>query len=149
MKKATGTKRTTIVEIISGLLLIFFVHSAISNLINTQSLKNLLAFYTQYGAVIAWTIICLEILVVVLLFMPRTRLAGFIITILLSVLAGYFVIKLPHYPHHFGGILNNFSDTQHIMFYTLLSVMSIVGLLLLLLKPKRREKASSEPVVFT
>jgi hypothetical protein len=153
MKKTTFSssllKRNFIVEIIASLLLIFFVHTLISTYINLQSLKNMLPFYTRHNNSVAWIVVIVESVTILLLFFSKTRIIGLAVVLTLSIIAGYIVIKHPSYPHHFGGILNHFSDTQHIVFYSFLSAIAIISSCLLLLKRKRQESSSTEQVIFT
>ena len=142
-------KRNLIVEIISGLLLIFFIHTIFYNFLNIQSLKNLLGFYTRNTSEIAWVIIISETLIALLLFLPQTRLLGFFAVILISIFAGYIVIKYSFFPHHFGGILNHLSKTQHILFYSLLILMAITGIFLHIFRKKEHKIESQDTVVFT
>jgi hypothetical protein len=153
MKRSTlsgnSPKRNLIAEIIASLLMIFFVHTLISTYVNLQSLKNMLPFYTSHKNAVAWTIVSTEAMIILLLFFPKTRLIGLAVVLLVSLFAGYIVIQFSYNPHHFGGILNKFSDTQHILFYSLLAGMAIAGSCLLLLKRKRHEDHLIEPPIYT
>lgn len=142
-------KRNMIIEIISSLLLVFFIHSIIYNFINLQSLKNLLGFYTRNKSETAWLIVITETLIALLLFLPQTRLLGFFSVLFISIFAGYIVIKFSFFPHHFGGILNNFSKTQHILFYSLLILMAITGIFLHFFWKKEHKIKRQDSVVFT
>jgi Methylamine utilisation protein MauE len=142
-------KRKLIIEIISALLIVFFLYNAISNYLQIQSLKNLLAFYTTDISGIAWTIIVVEAIIVLLLFIPRTRLAGLLTALLLILYAGYTVLRTPHFPHDFGGILNNLSSKQHILIYSLLVLLAIVGVWLKIKERRYKLSPTSEQVVFT
>lgn len=141
-------KRKTIVEIISALLIVFFLHSAISNYIQLQSLKNLLAFYTINTTEVAWAIVIVEAVIALLLFISRTRLTGLLAVLLFTLYAGYTVLRTPHFPHDFGGILNNLSSKQHILIYVLLALMTIAGIWLAIRKPRLKAPPTSD-VVFT
>lgn len=142
-------RRKIITEIIASLLLIFYVHTFISTYVNLQSLKNMLPFYTSNNNMVAWTIVVIEIVIVVLLFLPKTRLIGFVGALITTFLAGYLVIKYPDNPHHFGGLLNHISDTQQITLYSLLSLLEIAGVGLLAIRPKRHSSNIKDSIVFT
>lgn len=142
-------KRNLPVEIIASLLLVFFVHSIISNYIQLQSLKNLLAFYTRNPSTVAWLIIIIESIIAALLFMPRTRVIGFITVLIAALYAGYIQFSHPHYPHDFGGIINSLTKKQQYALYGLLCLLSITGLVLSVLKRKPKPEGSQEQVVFT
>lgn len=145
----TPLRRKLITEIIAALLLLFYVHTFISTYVNLQSLKNMLPFYTANNNTVAWIVVLIEIAIILLLFLPRTRLAGFIGVLITVLFAGYLVIRHPDNPHHFGGVLNRLSDTQHILLYGLLSLLAIIGLSLTLVPRKINKRPTSDPIVFT
>ncbi|MCS3795951.1 hypothetical protein [Niastella sp. OAS944] len=141
-------KRNVIVEIIAATLLIFFVHTFISSFIQLQSLKNLLAFYTKYTTETAWLMIASELLISILLFMPRLRKWGLILVIPFAILGFYIVVTHYRYPNDFGGLLNTLSSTQQLVLYCLLFALALSGLLSGFRKQK--SKTEKEPsVVFT
>lgn len=149
MKKTIAVKRTTIVEIIASLLLIFFVHTAISTFINLQSLKNLLAFYASNFSVVAWIVLIIEGIVLSLIFVPKTRSAGFLAVILCVSYAVYQVFSKPHFPHDFGGIINNISHTQQLVLYSILLTLSVTGFCLQVFVHKSKAKPERRTVAFT
>lgn len=141
-------KRKFIFEIIAGLLLAFFVYTLISSYIQLQSLKNLLAFYTKYTSEVAWMMIISELIISIILFVPRTRYIGLILVMLYSSYGFYIVITHFHYPHDFGGVLNRISTTQQLVLFCLLFVLALFGIISRL--RKSRSIADSEPsVVYT
>ena len=141
-------KRKFIFEIIAGLLLAFFVYTLVSSYIQLQSLKNLLAFYTKYTSEVAWMMIISELIISIILFVPRTRYIGLILVMLYSSYGFYIVITHFHYPHDFGGVLNRISTTQQLVLFCLLFVLALFGIISRL--RKSRSIADSEPsVVYT
>lgn len=142
-------KRNLPVEIIASLLLVFFVHSIISNYIQLQSLKNLLAFYTRNTTTVAWLVILAETIIAALLFMPRTRVIGFVCVLIAALYTGYVQFSHPHFPHDFGGIINSLARKQRYALYGLLCLLSITGVVLSVLKRKTKPERSQEQVVFT
>ncbi|THU40471.1 hypothetical protein FAM09_11460 [Niastella caeni] len=141
-------KRKLVAEIIASLLLIFFVHTLISSYVQLQSLKNLLGFYTSNRDAIAWIMLVSEFIIVTLLYFPQTRKIGFIASILSSLLAGYIILKYPHFPHDFGGIINYLSSSKQILLYSLLLVLSITGILLIK-KENNKTESESQSIVYT
>lgn len=123
-------KRNVYIELIASVLLVFYIHTLISSYIQLQSLKNLLAFYTKYTTNVAWVMIISEFIISVLLFIPRTRHLGFIFVLLFSGFGFSVVVTHSHYPHDFGGILNYRSPRQHLIFYSLLFILALSGLIL-------------------
>ncbi|WP_109698360.1 hypothetical protein [Chitinophaga deserti] len=101
-----------VADIVSAVLLIFFLHSAIGNIVQIQTTVNVLAFYTPVEAPrlgLAWGIAGWQLLAAVLLFFPVTRAAGFGLSLayfgVLSVVAWLH----PGTPAMFGGLLNHIS----------------------------------------
>src|SRR5438876_769132 len=123
-------KRPSIAEIIAAVFILFFVHSAVSNLIQLQSLKNLLGFYTFNTSAVAWSIVIVETAIASLLLIPRTRRFGFLTVQLFALYAGYTVLRRPHFPHDFGGLLNHVTFKQQLLFYSLLALLAIAGIYL-------------------
>lgn len=142
-------KRNRIVEIIAGIILAFFAHLVTCSYIQLQSLKNLLVFYTENTTEVAWTMIIVEFLTVTLLFLKKTRQIGFILTILISFFAIYILFSKPTSPHAFGGILNNLTPSKHLIIYSLLILLSIIGFGLHRIKRKDRNIEESKTIAFT
>src|SRR5688572_28141287 len=118
MKKSLGIKRSLYSQLSSAILLIFFLHSSLSSLLQMRSLRNMLAFYTPNTAGFAWGIIIIEFIIAALLFLPKTRKIGLISAIIATIYAGYVLLTNPHSPHDFGGILSFRSDREHIFIYS-------------------------------
>lgn len=142
-------KRQLITNIIISLLLVFLVHTLTDSYMRLQSLKNALAFYTNNTTAVAWTIIIIELITALLLFFKRTQKAGLTLIILISSFAGYILFSTPHYPHAFGGILNDLTPNQHLIVYSLLFLFSILGLWLKVHKASKEKIAEPQTVVFT
>lgn len=142
-------KRNVINTIIVSLLLIFFVHTLTDSYMRLQSLKNVLAFYTKNTASVAWMIMIVELTTALLLYIKKSKKIGFILTMLISFFAGYVLFSNPHYPHAFGGILNNLTPNQQLIVYSLLFLLSTIGLLLNLKKASKESTAEPHTIVFT
>jgi len=142
-------KRKTIVEIITILFLVFFIHNVINNYVGLQSLKNLLGFYTRNFILVAWTILVIEIVNVVLLIIPGTRTLGLLITSLLMLALAITVWFTPHFPHDFGGVLNDRSGSEIIFFAIFGVILALVGALLNLKTIKKSSRPEKAPVIYT
>lgn len=142
-------KRKLIIEIISALFIVFFVHTAISCFIRIQSLKNLLAFYTPHITGTAWTIVLTEAVIVLLLVIRRTRTIGLLLSLLFMLGLGITVWLTPHYPHDFGGILNDKPERQLILIAITGSVLALVAILLGIKSIKKANRLEEIPVVYT
>jgi len=76
----------------------------------------MLAFYTPKVSITAWFIVLLEIAIATVLVISRSRIIGILLTILFMICLAITVWMTPHYPHDFGGILNDKSEKQLLLF---------------------------------
>lgn len=115
-------KRNMPVEIVAALLLVFLTHSVISISVypGFPSLKNCLAFYTTHTTSFAAILLVIEYITVILLFLPRTRIFGFILTMIITLIFAIIILVYPHYPHDFGGLFNR---RPHLQRWTMLIFM--------------------------
>jgi hypothetical protein len=143
------SKRKLFSEIITGLLLIFFINCVISSYHHIPSLQNMLTFYTYHYKLLAWVIVIAEVMISLLLFFHQTRLIGFVTVIAISLFAGVLVIKTPGIPHDFGGILNDGATSRHVLIYSTLIILSSVGFFISKRSRKLKSKTESPKVIFT
>ncbi|MGS2763118.1 MauE/DoxX family redox-associated membrane protein [Sinomicrobium sp. M5D2P9] len=130
-------KRTIVVEIICYLFMFLFLYAALNKLIDYQKFHVELSKSTLLAKIaggIAWGIPLAEILVAVLLFIPRFRLTGLYASFcLMFAFTGYIIIVLnfsPHVPCSCGGILNNMGWTEHLIFNIGFTLLAILGIFL-------------------
>lgn len=123
-------KKSTIVEIVSALLLVFYIHSLISNCVQLQSLKNMLTFYTVHTTLVAWIIVFLEFAIVLLLFIPRSRRAGLLLSSLFVIVLMIVSFRWPHNPHDFGGIVNEMGDKRRFILGLVVLLMSFAAFMI-------------------
>lgn len=142
MKKLLNTRRNFVVQVLSSLLLLFFVHTVINQLFQIHSLNNMLQFYVFNTSLIFWLIIFSEVLIAALLFMPRLRLLGFMLTIAYALLLANTIYRTPHFPHDFGGIINSLTKQQQYILCGSLCLIPIIGIAVAF---TRRRKPASEP----
>lgn len=117
-------------EITAALLLIFYVHSVISNYVQLQSLKNMLAFYTTQTSLVAWGIVLVELATAVLLFIPKVRTVGFSLSAVLAVSLIIMILSTSRYPHDFGGVINELPNDGRIILLGVIAIVSLAGLFL-------------------
>lgn len=134
--------RNTIVEIIASLFILLFAYTGINKFIAIDTLKGTLKEYPIIGdmpVLIAWGLPVIELLVSVLLFIPRTKLLGLYsamaLMISFTLYLGYMLVFTPKLPCTCGGMLQQLSWTQHLIFNLLFIVLSVCGLLLYKSKP--------------
>lgn len=124
-------------EIISSLLIILFIYTALSKLSNYNTFTVQLSkspFITSYAKSIAWSIPAVEILISVLLVLKKTRLIGLYASFfIMSLFTAYLIIMLNfsyHIPCSCGGVLQNLSWNDHIAFNVFFIVIAGAGVLL-------------------
>ena len=130
-------KRATIVEVISSLLILLFLYTAVSKLLDYQTFKLQISkspFITEFSSVVAWAIPGGEILVALALMFKRTRLLGLYASLFLMTMFTAYIFAMLNYsydlPCSCGGIISKMTWTQHFWFNTGFVVLSIVGIVL-------------------
>lgn len=145
-------KRKLIVEIIAAILILFFAHTAIDNIIDRLSLRNLLRILPltyNKADIVSWTIPFTKLSVTFLLFFPRTRLYGGILALITMTIFSAYLIYTSRWPHEFGGILNFLSFKQHLILSMSLAAISLI-LIILSNKRARQGDSDTQPtVIFT
>jgi hypothetical protein len=137
--------RKKITEIIAAILMIYFLHSAISNYVNIENLKEVLAFYTRSFIAVAWLIFIVQAVTFIALFIPKTRLYGqissfvFLTTLLITLL------RKPRVPHDFGGVLNYLNTKETYLFIISCMLLSAIGIALTLRYTKKDSPNLSTP----
>ena len=131
-------KKNTITEVISSLLIILFIYTALSKLSAYDNFTAQLSkspFITTYSNSIAWSIPAVEILISLLLVIKRTRLLGLYASFfLMSLFTAYLIIMLNfsyHIPCSCGGVLQYLSWNEHIVFNSFFILIAGAGVLLM------------------
>jgi hypothetical protein len=139
-------KKNTIVELISALLLVLFVYTALSKLLDFDKFKYQIGqspFITNISWLVIWSIPLAEIITSIFLIIRRTRLAGLYLSFFLMLLfTGYVFIMLSYssyLPCSCGGVLSIMSWKQHFVFNCVFTGLSLAGILL--------ENSTSEKII--
>jgi hypothetical protein len=150
--KNPGMKRNILTLIISSLLIILFVYTAISkyaDLENFQSSLEESPLIGSYSTFISYTLPLLELIIALLLMVPQTRLAGFYASFLLmfifTLYICYMLLFTPDLPCSCGGVISEMTWTQHMIFNICFTVLSFVGAWLqrLLVRDNRKQQTVS------
>lgn len=136
-----------IADIISGILLLLFLYTALSKLWDDGTfhfvLKKSPLLY-RFAGFIAIALPITELLVALLLFMPRTRLKGlyasFFLIYMFTVYLVYMITFSPNLPCQCGGALALLTWKQHI-FFNLFFILSSLGGIFLYRKNKNRRSS--------
>lgn len=112
-----------VVEVISYLFIALFIYAAANKLFEFERFKAQMgqsAMLTSYASILAWAIPCLEVMIALLLFLSRTLLIGlymsFSLMVLFSAYIGILLMSGEHLPCSCGGVLQQMSWSQHLVF---------------------------------
>jgi hypothetical protein len=126
-----------IVDMISALLILLFLYTALSKLWSYESFKSVLIMsplLRPFAGIIAWLLPVLEIGIVLLLFFPKTRLKGlYAALIIITVFTGYItymIIFTPRLICNCGGVIKSLTWTQHIFFNLFWLLLIVAGIAL-------------------
>lgn len=137
----TWDKREVIITIITSLVILLFMYTAISKLLDYnkfvfQMRLTPIPFMWQVAPVLGIVLPILELALTTLIFFDRTRLIGFWTSLVLMILfEGYiFWMKLVEYqtgvklPCTCGGIISKMSWTTHFIFNAVFIVLMIIAI---------------------
>lgn len=129
--------RSTLIETISGLLILLFVYVSVTKLIDYRVFEHAIMkspILNPFKLVLPWLVPVVELCISYFLFQPRLRLWGFkaslILMTLFSLYIAYILIFIPIRPCGCGGVLQQMNWNQHFIFNMFFTVISLVGLLL-------------------
>jgi putative oxidoreductase len=133
----TSIKTNKILSLICGLFIFLFVYTAISKFREFHSFKSVLAkspLVGNYSELVAWILPSIELLVALVLFIPNTRQAGLLGSLVLmslfTVYVGYMIIFVPHLPCSCGGVISGLSWKEHLFFNFFFMMLALAGILL-------------------
>jgi uncharacterized membrane protein YphA (DoxX/SURF4 family) len=125
-----------ITDIISALLLLLFLYTSLSKLGDHETFKNVLTrspLLNPIAGIMAWLLPITELGIVILLFIPSSRLKGlyasFILISLFTLYLIYMIAFTPNLPCQCGGVLKLLSWEQHIFFNLFFILLSLTGIL--------------------
>lgn len=127
-----------LIEVIVAVLLIVFLHTAISKLLAFSSFRIQMfqsPVFQKIPLLAAITGPSLEITAAALLIFRRTRMPGFILSFCLMAFftwyVWYLMTTMPHLPCSCGGVVSWLNWPQHLALNIILTVLSLVGIFLL------------------
>jgi hypothetical protein len=130
---------------ISALLLLLFLYTSLSKLVDHETFKNVLSaspLLKPVAGIVAWLLPVTELGIVVLLFVPFLRIKGFYASfILISLFTLYLIYMIaftPNLPCNCGGVLKLLSWQQHVFFNLFFILLSLTGILLFKRTKKKR-----------
>jgi putative oxidoreductase len=147
-------KKQLILELISSLLIMLFLYASISKFLDFNRFigeMKIQPFPSSLTPFLVWAIPLLEIAIAVTLIFERTRLAGFIASLILMTLftiyTGSVLLHFFRYvPCSCGGVIRRLTWGQHMVFNLFFVSLSAIGILLQFRKLKSNPYSSSKTV---
>jgi uncharacterized membrane protein YphA (DoxX/SURF4 family) len=129
--------KRTIPSIVAHLLVVLFLYTGISKLMEYTVFKEQIAaspILAPVAPFVAWALPLTEFIVAVLLFIPAWRLRGLYASFVLMLMFTGYVIALVSFskelPCSCGGVLQEMSWSQHIVFNSVFTLLALVAALL-------------------
>lgn len=136
MYSGSDQTRRMVVDVIGYLFIALFVYAAINKLLDYEKFKAqmgqspMLVHHIWY---LVWAVPAVELLIAILLFISRTFLTGLYASFTLMLLFTIYIIVIltsgEKIPCACGGILQDMSWIQHLIFNMVFVVLGILGIL--------------------
>lgn len=127
--------RNIIVEIITALFILLFVYAAVSKFIDHQRFTAQIRqtpFLKTFAVWIAWVIPIVEIVISIMLAIPRLRSYGLYSSFSLMLLFTSYIIVITKFssyiPCSCGGVLEKMSWNQHLVFNIFFTFIAVIGI---------------------
>jgi uncharacterized membrane protein YphA (DoxX/SURF4 family) len=128
-------KNNWIIEIISAALVLLLVYAASGKLMDYPLFVAQLhthPYLKPFAGFLAWSVPTVELIIAILLIIPRTRLTGlYSAAALLFTFTAYLVLMIltdKNLPCSCSGIISSMSWGQHIVFNILFIILAIIGI---------------------
>jgi uncharacterized membrane protein YphA (DoxX/SURF4 family) len=129
--------RRLVIEIISALLLLLFSYTGIMKIIDHDNFQGVLsqsALIGIWSQELAWLVPIIELVTALLLFIPRTRIKGLTLSLVLmcmfTVYIFYMITFMSHLPCNCGGVIKKMSWEQHLIFNIFFTAFAALGVML-------------------
>ena len=135
--KLSATIKNGIIEIICLLYLLLFVYAAVSKLLDFENFEVQLGqspLLSAFAGWVSWGVPIVELVIALLLLVPRFRLVGLFAAFSLMVMFTTYIIIILNFssfvPCSCGGILEKMGWTEHLIFNIGFVVLALIGILL-------------------
>lgn len=123
-------------EIISALMVLLFIYASISKIIDFQKFQIELGKSPILGPFYQFAgkgVLALEIIVALMFFSDKTKLLALYVSFGMMVLFTFYIIVIINFsdyiPCSCGGVLQNLTWSQHILFNLVFVVLSAIGVM--------------------
>ena len=128
-------KKIPVAEICSSLLVLLFAYTAISKYMALPVFRHALRespLIHNGAGIIAWLLPAAELLIVLLLIIPKYRMPGLKASLaallLFTAYLFYMIVFASHLPCNCGGVISTLTWKQHILFNLFFIGINIMGL---------------------
>jgi len=130
--------QTVYIEVLSAFFIFLFGYTAINKILDHNNFIALLSQSTltaRSATLIAWMLPVAELLTVVFLILPATRKLGFKMTFasmaVFTIYVTYMLLFVHDLPCSCGGVISSMTWQQHLLFNSVLTILSAIGLWLI------------------
>ena len=130
--------KNILLEFICFLYILLFVYAALSKLLVFDEFKIQIgqsAMLTPFAGVVAWVIPYLEILIALLLIIPRFKLLGLFASFNLMLMFTVYIFIILNFsndiPCSCGGVLEKLGWTEHLIFNIAFVILAFMGILIM------------------
>jgi hypothetical protein len=128
-------KQITALDIVSFLFSFLFLYAAMGKLVEYDLFVAQIGkspLITRYADLISWLVPAVELIIVVMLFIPRLRLFALYGSFTLMFAFTIYIIMIltlsPYVPCSCGGILNSMGWTEHLIFNIVFTLLAVLGI---------------------
>ena len=154
LSRATSSmKRSLIAELVVGSLILLYIYTATSKVLDFGSFRHVLSRSPLIGniaPVVAWILPATEILISLLLILPQTKRIGlwssFALMLAFTGYVAYMLAFRTHLPCSCGGVLKQMTWKQHLVFNITYSLIALLGIWLYQ-RPAKPEKPVTHSTV--
>jgi uncharacterized membrane protein YphA (DoxX/SURF4 family) len=137
MKSYSIKFKEVFVEIISVLLILLFVYSALSKVLEFQNFQAQLGqspLLSAYTGFISYAVLIVEFTIALLLAFPKTRFVGLLSSFVLMIMFTAYIIVILNYssfvPCSCGGILEKLGWKEHLIFNVVFTILAVTACLI-------------------
>ena len=130
--------KNSLLEFICFLYILLFVYAALSKLLVFDEFKIQIgqsSMLTPFEGIVAWGIPYLEILIALLLLIPRFRLLGMYAAFSLMVMFTAYIFIILNFsndiPCSCGGVIEKLGWTEHLIFNIVFVILAFIGILII------------------
>lgn len=147
-------KKRIILECICFLFVVLFTYAAANKLLDYQKFSvqiGLSPLVTGFGGVIPWMVISSELIISVLLLIPRSRMAALFASFSLMTMFTAYIVAILKFssfvPCSCGGVLEKLGWTEHLIFNCAFVALALTGIILQATIIKERETQAETNII--